>query len=126
MKYPLGLLVCAALGLAPVVAAAQVAQPTVVGDNRGHDEVVVDFDDAVSDADVRAAATAVGVPLVPNSFMVREDRVMRALVPAGRAAEFAARLRGRRGVVAAEPNFRVQASFVPNDPELAEQWHMAR
>jgi serine protease len=135
MKYPLALLVSTALGTVPMVAAAQAPTmspstvtptATVADDGRGHEEVVVDFDDAVSDADVRAAATAVGVTLVPNSFMAREDRVMRALVPSGQAAAFAARLRTQRGVVAADPNFVIRASFLPNDPQLADQWHMTR
>jgi serine protease len=129
MKQPLVFaLSAAALALLPAVAAAQAppAAPDVVGDGLGHEEIVVDFDDGASAAEIAAAQRVLGLPLVPNSFMEREDHIRHALVPAGQAEAVAARVRGMHGVAAAEPNFRVRADFMPNDPQLSEQWNMTR
>jgi serine protease len=121
LNAPLALVFAAALGLLPALAAAQAAPAAA-----DTVEIVVDFDDHVPDATIREAARATGVTLVPNSFLAPQDRVMRAVVPAGRARALLRRFAAMPGVEAVDENFQMHASFTPNDPQLPDQWHMAR
>jgi serine protease len=96
----------------------------IVHDDQGHEEIVVDFDDSTSREQIAADARAAGITLLPNSFMEAQDHLFRALVPAGEAESYAARIRALPGVTGAEPNVRMHVDFTPNDPQLGDQWHM--
>lgn len=128
-----GYLVAAACALAAQGAHAQsltIAPPSLEGalvrDALGQEEVIVDFDDGATARQIADDARAAGLTLLPNSFLEPQDHLFRAVVPAGTAESFAARIRALPGVTAAEPNRVVHAEFTPNDPQLAEQWHMTR
>lgn len=116
------LLFAATMGLFSSSAAGQ-SEPTMDTD---HIEIVVDFDDSTSESVVQSVARAVGVTLQPNSFMAGQDRLMRAVVPAAHARALIARFASMPEVEAADENFLLHASFTPNDPQLGDQWHMAR
>jgi len=127
MKFPAAAAVLVLAGSVIAVSPRALAQTSAdIVHTAAGDEIVVDLEDSASDADVAAIARAAGVTLLPNSFMAREDRVMRAIVPAGTAASVAARIRSMAHVTGADANFRVRASFMPNDPQLEQQWHMTR
>jgi serine protease len=89
-------------------------------------EIVVDFEDSASDAEVRDAAREAGVELSPNSFLAPRDRVLRGSVSASRMGAVLERLRARSSVRAADENIVMRATWTPNDPQLGDQWGMAR
>lgn len=89
-------------------------------------EIVVDFDDSTSESEVQAAAQSVGVQFRANSFLVNQDRIVRAQVPAGRVNLVLEQLRSRSSVRAADANIEMHATWQPNDPQLGEQWGMTR
>jgi serine protease len=89
-------------------------------------EIVVDFDDATSEAEVRAAAESVGVALSANSFLAPRDRIVTGTVQRGRLRAVLDQLRARPSVRAAEENIELRASWVPDDPQLGDQWGLAR
>ncbi|MFO0628821.1 MAG: S8 family peptidase [Polyangiales bacterium] len=101
----------------PGVAAAQEADTV---------EVVVDFDDRASGADVSEVAARQGLTLVPNSVMAGDDRMYRARVPRARLAETLRALSAEGDVDAAEENTEYRALFTPNDPMLSQQWGLRR
>lgn len=89
-------------------------------------EIVVDFEDSATEADVRAAGLAVGVEFRANSFLVDQDRIVRAQVSANRVSSVLESLRARGNVRAADNNIEMRATWQPNDPQFADQWGMTR
>jgi serine protease len=102
----------------PSVALAQTSAPTT--------EIVIDFDDDASAAEVAEVTRALGVSAVANSDYVTEDRIYRAAVPSERVGEVLERLNADAHVQAADTNTEMRAFFTPNDPLLPQQWGMRR
>ncbi len=88
-------------------------------------------------AEARLAAAGEAWPrdAVPGSLLVTvtpghglatadsvAERVVRVEVPAGDEAEAADALRGRPGIVAVEPDLRLQLSLIPDDPAYPQQF----
>jgi serine protease len=125
--------------LAPLAAACAVAilaapSPAAAADPPDLDptpddlpgEIAVDLRDELSEPDVDAFVAASGAPFAPSSFVSARTHVLRGAVPAERAPELMRKLAADPRVEAVEPVARVRASFRPNDPLLAEQWHLDR
>ncbi len=90
-------------------------------------EIAVDFDDAVSDDAMADLARAVGITLSPSSaWSHAHDKIAIAKVDPSRLASALASLRADPRVKHAEPMSVLHASWVPDDPFYADQWHMPR
>jgi len=89
-------------------------------------EIVVDFQDGTTLEEAREAVSSLGLNLVPNSIVATDNAVMIARVPAAREMEVLRALRGLSNVEGADENITMRMDFTPNDPQLGEQWHMAR
>lgn len=90
-------------------------------------ELVVDFADDLSDADIERLGQDLHVSLRDNSPDVKDDgNVAIADVAPSRLSEILERLSGDSRVEAVEPMIVARALFQPNDPKYAEQWHMKR
>ncbi len=92
-----------------------------------YEEVIVNFDDDVSQAEIREIAEEYGVTLVYNSIFSKEEVLLR--FPAGeRSAEMLAQLMkslsAEEEIEYAEPNYLYQVYFTPNDPMYDKQWNM--
>ena len=127
-------LLAAALFLAnPSVARAEDVAPPASAlvedpDEAAYDvpgRIVVDLRDELGASDVLRLAAELGVVL-SASALEPETRVEIAAVPIGEESAFIAKLRGDPRVESVEPLARVRASFVPNDPLFADQWHLDR
>ena len=99
---------------------------------RGHDhvpgEVVLDFEDHLSNARVLDTVRQLG--LRDGEFRSEEsddDNLVVARVPVGQSpASMAARAEGADGLEGASPNWILRATYLPNDPRFGEQWHMSQ
>lgn len=99
---------------------------------KGHDhvpgEVVLDFEDHLSNARVLDAVRQLG--LRDGEFRSHEsddDNLVVARVPVGESpASMSARAEGTPGLEGASPNWILRASYLPNDPRFGEQWHMSQ
>lgn len=110
-----------ALALSPSLAAAQ-SSP----DARRTTELVIDFDDGTSSAEVARVLSPLGVTATPNSPYAEVDGVYRAEVPSERAAEVLRALNTDGHVEGADENVEMRAFFTPNDPLLEQQWGLKR
>jgi serine protease len=89
--------------------------------------VAVDLRDDVSAGDIADLEAKFGVRLEDNSPGITDDgKVETARVDPARREGLLAALRADPRVEAAEPLVRYQATFVPNDPKYADQWHLKR
>lgn len=87
--------------------------------------IVVDARDDLDPGAILALARDFGLTFTPSD-LEPQTRVEIAQVAEGRIAEYIERLSRDARVEYAEPLARVRASFVPNDPQFSEQWHMER
>jgi serine protease len=88
--------------------------------------IIVDFRDDVPEADIKSILTgALGLSFSPTALEA-ETREEIAEVDEASEASVLDRLNHDPRVEYAEPLSLVSASFVPNDPLLKEQWHLAR
>ncbi len=128
-----GLLAAALFLASPSVARAEDVAPPASAlvedpDEAAYDvpgRIVVDLRDELGASDVLRLAAELGVVL-SASALEPETRVEIAAVPIGEESAFIAKLRGDPRVESVEPLARVRASFVPNDPLFADQWHLDR
>ena len=105
------------------------------------DDILVDLKDSVSDADIKAIETELGIDLVLVSDESYDERFYRAHVPADRQASILAKLSQHSKVEIAEPDatFMLDPSEAyvapladpewagfPNDPKYKFQWHMTQ
>jgi serine protease len=88
-------------------------------------ELAVDLGDDLADADVGALFRVLAVTVVPTA-LATDTRIYVVRAAPSRAGELLARLAADRRVEVVEPHARVRAAFVPDDPLLKEQWHLAR
>lgn len=110
-----------------LTALTALALPGVAGaQNADTAEIVVDFDDDTSAAEVAETAARQGITLTPNSVMVGEDRMYRATVPRAAMGRILRALSADGDVDAAEENVEYRALFTPNDPMLDQQWGLRR
>jgi serine protease len=115
----------AALFATPASATEDVTMPS---DETAWDipgELLVDLVDDVDDAQASALFGALAVELVPSG-LARETRIHVVRAAPSRLDELLARLGRERQVEVVEPHARVRVMFAPDDPLLAEQWHMER
>lgn len=91
-------------------------------------ELAVDFKDDVPEAEMSAAASALGVGLHASSPWSHEhDKIEVASVPIGRMAAVMAAFAKDPRVEHVEPMSVLRASgFAPNDPLYRDQWHLPR
>ncbi len=93
-----------------------------------NDELLIDFRDDVTDADIAEIAAREHITLEPNSPLSRSMDVyeLAHAAPAERDAIIFHLSKDPR-VEAVEPNVMLSAYFVPNDPLYrAKQWHLGR
>lgn len=110
-----------------LTAVASLALPGVARAQQADtEEIVVDFDDGASAAEVSEVAARHGLRLVPNSAMVDDDRLYRATVARADAPRLLRALAREGDVDAAEENVEYRALFTPNDPLLEQQWGLRR
>jgi serine protease len=88
-------------------------------------ELVVDFKDDVDPSLVRDLFGRLSVSFSPTG-LERETKTEIAEVALGRMDEVRRKLEAEPTIDVVEPNARVRALFVPNDPLFKEQWHLAR
>ncbi|MCA9597861.1 MAG: peptidase S8 [Myxococcales bacterium] len=88
-------------------------------------ELLVDFADDTEASDIRDVLRRLAVSFAPTAL---EDETKVEIVRAApsRMDELRARLAADPRVEIVEPNARVRASFVPDDPLYKEQWHLTR
>ena len=118
-------------GMLPASAFAQTfpvaANDAIVDDGEGHDEVLVEFR-----ATTRPRRRYKPCPLRWGNRCTRTAFSWARTTSIGlpfllaRPNEMAAHLRRMPGVAAADPNQVMHEDFTPNDPQLADQWHMQR
>ncbi len=122
------------------VSDAQLAADRIAfADQADPDDILVDFDDDISDADLLAVEEDLGIDLVLVSAQSEDERFYRAHVPANRQSEILADLSKRSIVDIAEPDamYAIDPSAMvrlpdleaehkgyPNDPKYKYQWHM--
>ncbi len=88
-------------------------------------QIVVDARDDLSTSDISSLAADFGFSFVPTR-LESTTHIEIASAPSGAIAELLARLAKDPRVEYAEPLAKVHAMFVPNDPELKQQWHISR
>jgi serine protease len=97
------------------------------------DEIVVDLEDNVTDAEIAGLNQLAGVELRYNSIHSVAAKLMVARVNPGDRERILGVLRANPLVEAAEPQFVYRtfqapagstSRFVPNDPEYPRQWHL--
>lgn len=88
-------------------------------------EIAVDFKDDLSVSELGDIAKRTGLNFEPTIWSAVTE-VYRAAVPVGQEAQWVRRLQADPRVEVAEPVARVHASWTPNDPMLAQQWHLER
>jgi len=90
-------------------------------------EIAVDLRDGVSAGDVEGLAARYGISLRPNSsWSWAHDKVEVADVDPSREDALVAALSADPRVEYAEPMALYRATFVPDDPLYAQQWHLRR
>ncbi len=89
-------------------------------------EVAVDLVDDLTDAQVDGFSKAFGLVLQASSVLTARTRIHHASVPAADVSALMGKLRGDARVQNVEPLAWVRASWSPDDPLLAEQWHLAK
>jgi serine protease len=90
-------------------------------------EIVVDLLDGATPADVEAVSAEYGVALRPSSrWSTAHDKLEVADVDPSDERRLLDALRADPRVEDAEPMALYRASFVPDDPLYASQWHLAR
>lgn len=91
-------------------------------------EIVVDFDDHTSASQVQEVEGITGIHFSPNSILVTQDRMYRAIIPRNQLETVINQLyhQENRGVRAVEENRIMNAYFTPNDPRFEEQWGLNR
>lgn len=87
------------------------------------DEVILDFDDGVSDADAKAFAKAYGLNIRLNSTYADDANVYIADVPEGMVPAIRECLTGNAQLDAVEENIEYQMLGKPNDPLYQFQWN---
>lgn len=88
-------------------------------------QIVVDARDDLSTSDISSLAADFGFSFVPTR-LESFTHIELASAPAIDIPKLLARLAKDPRVEYAEPLAKVHALFVPNDPELKQQWHMTR
>jgi serine protease len=109
----------------PALATEDVAMPT---DQAAWDipgELLVDLRDDVDDAEASSLFGSLAASFVPSGLAF-ETRIHVVRAAPSRLGELLSRLGQERRVEVVEPHARVRAMFVPDDPLLAEQWHLDR
>ncbi|MFO0586768.1 MAG: S8 family peptidase [Polyangiaceae bacterium] len=86
---------------------------------------VIDAKDDVSDSDLADLASRFGLTFQPTQ-LERETRIELADIDPAKAARVLSEIAADPRIEHVEPLARVQAFFMPDDPKLAEQWHMER
>ena len=119
------------LALAALVAAslprAALAQRAPADDTHADTtEIVIDFDDGTSAAEVSRLTHDLGITAAPNSAFADVDGIYTAAVPTARAAEVLRALNADGHVEGADPNAEMRAFFVPDDPMYPQQWGLRR
>lgn len=99
-------------------------QPSTPDDIPGM--VAIDLDDHLSQGELDAFGSELGLTLLPSSVLTARTRIHHATVAKEQVASLLARLRGDERVQHVEPLAKVHARWVPNDPLLDQQWHMDR
>jgi len=91
-------------------------------------ELAVDFKDDVPEAEMNAAASALGLTLHASSPWSHEhDKIEIAAVPAGKLTSVMAALAKDPRIEHVEPMSVFRASgWTPNDPLYKDQWHLPR
>ncbi len=92
--------------------------------------LVVDAKDDLDSAGIASLAAEFGLSFTPSD-LEPQTRIEIAMVGDGvgaalKVSELIAKLSRDPRVEVVEPLARVRASFIPNDPQLSEQWHMER
>ncbi len=88
-------------------------------------QIVVDARDDLSTSDISSLASDFGFSFVPTR-LENTTHIEIASAPTSAIAGLLARLAKDPRVERAEPLAKVRALFVPNDPEMKQQWHMTR
>jgi len=88
-------------------------------------QIVVDARDDLGTSDIAALAADFGFSFVPTR-LESSTRIEIASALTSDVSALLARLARDPRVENAEPLARVHALFVPNDPEMKQQWHMTR
>lgn len=88
-------------------------------------ELLVDLGDDVDDSEAGALFGPLAVTFSPTA-LAAETRIHVVRAAPSRLGELVAKLSGDSRVEVVEPHARVRAMFVPDDPLLAEQWHLER
>lgn len=103
----------------PNIAAASEADWDIPG------QIVVDARDDLGTSDIASLASDFGFSFVPTR-LESSTRIEIASASTSDIPALLARLARDPRVEHAEPLARVHALFVPNDPEMKQQWHMTR
>lgn len=91
------------------------------------DTVVVDFKDNISESEWQSVSQDIGYTIRDNSPNITDDgKVGIVSVPSNKVKEVLDKLKESSYVEAAEPEFTLQASMVPNDPLYPRQWGLKR
>ena len=112
------------LWLVPSLARAQDAPDPSADDIPG--EIAIDLRDDLSDPELTSFQSSLGFASQLSSFLSARTRILRASVAPTEVAATIARLASDKRVEGVEPVARVHASWIPNDPLLEKQWHLAR
>jgi serine protease len=88
-------------------------------------EYLVDFEDGAERAAIDGLLASLGVGFRPTELEA-STRIEIASIPEAGAAAILAALRADPRVEHVEPNARVRALFVPDDPLYRQQWHLGR
>ena len=116
------------LGSAPARAGGEPTPGAAPADEAAWDlpgELVVDFADDLPEPDIATLLRSLAAPFVPTA-LAPETRVYVVRANPSRFSELSAALAADPRVEVIEPHARVRALFVPDDPLLGEQWHLAR
>lgn len=86
-------------------------------------QIIIDLKDNLSEKEVEQFANDYNVVLHPTA-LYSETKEELVDVDAGSKEDLLARLQVDPRVEIAEPNYKVQALFTPNDPMFKQQWNM--
>lgn len=91
-----------------------------------YEEIVVNFEDTATDAQIEELEKEYGVDFVYNSIFSKPEVLMR--FPTGQrspedTAQLMQKLTDEDAIEYAEPNYFYQADFAPNDTMYAKQWN---
>ncbi len=98
-----------------------VAPSMVMADD--HVELVIDAEDALSDAEVKAIGRSVGMDFKLNSTHADDENLYVGWVHVDRAEAAMDAIAATDGIEFVEPNMTMQAFGAPNDPLYQYQWH---